>query len=226
MGSQQRRFGKRKVLGTAVVAGVLAAAGVAGVQLSYAGESADGVVVINGQEFDAAQVAECAVLQINGAQVLCDDVELDAVDLADAEQLQLQIDALEAACDVLVAEVDGQNINNAADVKSVIDGVNVDELEELAEEELAEENVGRADQELENLINTCLALGRAKVADLDAAEAIAEQEAAEAEELAELEAEELAEQEAEDAEAEKAEAEEADAEKAAEEEAAEEAVEE
>ena len=71
MRTRQRRGigGNRKAIGAAVFAGVLAVGGLTGVQFASAGENtkADGIVVVDGQQFD---VSQCAELEINGGTCL------------------------------------------------------------------------------------------------------------------------------------------------------------
>jgi hypothetical protein len=95
---------RRKVLGAVVVGGVLAAAGLAGVQLASASTTpkAADVVTVDGRQFD---IANCAELEINGADVICDGEKLAPQQEQGADDAALaSAQALEAACDTFAAD--------------------------------------------------------------------------------------------------------------------------
>src|SRR5687767_5649204 len=89
----------RKAIGAAVIAGVLGVGGLTGVRFASAGENtkADGIVVVDGQNFD---VSQCAELEINGGEVICDGEPLAPVEeQGAAEAAAASAAALETACD-------------------------------------------------------------------------------------------------------------------------------
>src|SRR5690349_12433484 len=99
---QRRGTGtNRKAIGAVVVAGVLVAGGLTGVQFANASTTstkAADIIVVDGQKFD---VSRCTQLEVNGKDVLCDGKKL----AAQADQqgqngaAQASAVALEAACD-------------------------------------------------------------------------------------------------------------------------------
>lgn len=96
---------RRKVIGAVVVSGVLVAAGIAGVQLASASTTpkAADVVTVDGQQFD---VSQCAELEINGGQVICDGEALAPQEEQGADDAALaSAQALEAQCDLFAADV-------------------------------------------------------------------------------------------------------------------------
>ena len=98
---QRRRIGagrtgvNRKAIGAAVIAGVLVAGGVTGLQLASAGEQAQAseIVVVDGQNFD---IAGCEKLEINAGTVVCDGELEPAVD----HQLDLAPGGSGVACHI------------------------------------------------------------------------------------------------------------------------------
>jgi hypothetical protein len=100
-GTQNNR---RKTVGAVVVAGVLVAGGLAGVQIASASTNteAGNLVTVDGQQFD---VSACAKLEINGGAVICDGKELQPVQSQDAQDAALaSAQALDAACDQFAAD--------------------------------------------------------------------------------------------------------------------------
>src|SRR4051812_32328062 len=95
---------RRKVLGAVVVGGVLAAAGLAGVQLANASTTpkAADVITVEGQQFD---VSQCKALEIKAADVLCDGKKLAPQQEQGADDAALaSAQALETACDTFAAD--------------------------------------------------------------------------------------------------------------------------
>nr|MDT0659919.1 hypothetical protein [Micromonospora sp. DSM 115978] len=167
----------RRIIGAAVIAGVLGLAAVGGVQLASAGENAQagGLVVVDGQRFD---VSGCAELEINAGIVLCDGVELAPVadDEADADAAAL---ALEAACDQFAADQAAEEAGGAAeeDAEAPGDtgsaGTRAAVGEDAAGEDAADEDAAGEDpavtQAREALLAACLELADAKATAEEAA---------------------------------------------------------
>src|ERR687893_2935698 len=95
----------RKAIGATVIAGVLVAGGITGVQHASAGENAakvGDVVVVDGQQFN---IADCDELEINGGTVICDGEELaPEEELGAGEEANAAAAALETACDEFAAD--------------------------------------------------------------------------------------------------------------------------
>ncbi|HEY0002173.1 MAG TPA: hypothetical protein VGB74_17100, partial [Actinoplanes sp.] len=101
-GTQNNR---RKTIGGVVVAGVLVAAGLAGVQIASAetNTEAGNLVTVDGQQFD---VSQCEELEINGGLVVCDGKALQPEKAQDADAAaQASAQALDAACDQFAADL-------------------------------------------------------------------------------------------------------------------------
>ena len=96
---------RRKTVGAVIVAGVLVATGITGVQLASAGTEAKAadLVSVDGQQFD---VSQCTELQVNAGSVVCDGEELAPVEAqAPGDAAADAAVALEAACDQFAADV-------------------------------------------------------------------------------------------------------------------------
>ena len=110
---------KRKVIGAVAIAGVLAAAGISGVQLASANERAKSAIIeVDGQPFD---VSGCRDLQINEGDVQCDNAALQpANQQGSAQAAEESALELEKSCDDFAAEIiaAGAGNNNADDAES------------------------------------------------------------------------------------------------------------
>src|SRR3712207_4507954 len=97
---------RRRTIGAVAVAGVVAAMGVAGVQLASASTektNAAGVVTVDGRQFD---VSTCQKLDIAAGAVVCDGEELAPIEeQAPGDAAAASAQALEAACDTFAADV-------------------------------------------------------------------------------------------------------------------------
>src|SRR4051794_27441246 len=103
---QRRSTGtNRRAVGAVVIAGVLVAGGVTGVQFANASTTtkAADIIVVDKQKFD---VSNCTALEVDGKNVLCDGKALAplAAGQDDNAAAQASALALEAACDTFAAD--------------------------------------------------------------------------------------------------------------------------